>query len=89
MGLREGAIFKVEKVKKKYIDNIRPPRGLLRGFDQVRFRGKFHSFSLHLTAKKGGEEEEGELGCGNVVNPKGFPSFPCLSEGGGGEVPFF
>lgn len=46
-------------------------------------------FFLSITAKKGGEEEEGELGCGNVVNPKGFPSFPCLSEGGGGEVPFF
>jgi hypothetical protein len=26
--LGEGAIFKAEKVKKKCIDNIRPPRGL-------------------------------------------------------------
>jgi hypothetical protein len=46
-------------------------------------------FFLSIVAKKGGEVEEGELGCGNVGNSKGFPSFPCPGEGGGGEGPFF
>ena len=41
MRLGEGAVFKAEKVKKKYIDNIRPPRGLLRGFDQAFFEENF------------------------------------------------
>jgi hypothetical protein len=35
--LGEGAVFKAEKVKKKYIDNIRPPRGLFEAWGRGGF----------------------------------------------------
>jgi hypothetical protein len=69
------------KTGKNSIDNICPP---LRGM--AKNKKKFFSLKGRKAERKRGCAE----GCGNVVNLKGFPSFPCPGARGkrGGDFLF-
>ena len=68
--------YMVSETGKNSIDNLSPLYRL------VLF------FSLCVIWRKSERDRGCAEGCGNVVNLKGFPSFPCPGAGGKGEVTF-